>query len=272
MKDERPTHNMQPGELTIIIAAFNTNPEALKQSVSSATVLGCPVVICNDGSDDAETLKALATIAAWMGVEVFTHEENQGTAAALSTAAGYVNTPYLMKVDSDDRVFGLPTWQGDANPDAVLTKLDPSGKWGDWDSPSGLFEFIEKPGPVLNGLTLKTERARQVFRPLPMDAADDITLGFILFLSVLHNAWFCEANIAPVYHQRLDTGKKGDADWKVFPNARDRLHACAGQAFGLMGAAAPNRDLQANIFKAIREAHPEDYPGIYPNYPAYPAS
>jgi glycosyltransferase involved in cell wall biosynthesis len=255
-------NHLQPQEVTFIIPVFNTPPDQLKQAVGSCTSQGAYVILCDDGSDDPETISALQQVAAWQGVDLVCHKENSGTSSALSTAAQMVQTPYTMKIDSDDRVVALPSWEGNPNPDAILTRLDPQGKWGNWETPTSLQEFVQRPGPFLNGLCLRVDVAARLFIPLPMDAADDITLALMFFMRAIREGWRIETNAEPVYHQRLDTGSKGDKDWTVFPNARDRLHACAGQAIALLGE-VDDFDQEA-LFNWIREAH--DGSSCYPYY------
>lgn len=97
---------MKDPKVTVVIPCFNHGQylgEAL-QSVREQTVPALEVIIVDDGSTDAGTLRILDEIAAG-GVKVM-RRENGGPSAARNTGIGVARGEYILPLDADDRISG----------------------------------------------------------------------------------------------------------------------------------------------------------------------
>jgi glycosyltransferase involved in cell wall biosynthesis len=91
--------------LSVIIPCFNTGPylrEAVESVVASAGSDDYTIIIVDDGSTEDQTLQLLHKL----GQEghCVLHQENKGPAAARNTGVRHSQTPYLLFLDSDNKV------------------------------------------------------------------------------------------------------------------------------------------------------------------------
>lgn len=96
-----------PPPVAIIIPCFNSGRFLLEALDSAlAQTIDVEVVVCDDGSEDTETLRALDQIRARRDapVEVVSLDRNRGVSAARNKAIACASAPYLLFLDADDRL------------------------------------------------------------------------------------------------------------------------------------------------------------------------
>jgi hypothetical protein len=91
----------------IIVPCFRHGiflPECI-ESIKAQTVAPARVVVVDDGSDDPETIAALAALDDDPAVEVLRQETNRGPSAARNRALAALDTDYVLPIDADDRLL-----------------------------------------------------------------------------------------------------------------------------------------------------------------------
>lgn len=99
-----------PREVTrvrVLMPCFDDEPAHLDEalaSLRSQTLIGWELVIVDDGSTRPETLRHLNMLAEANPDVTVLHQGNAGPAAARNRAAHGATAPYLLALDSDDRI------------------------------------------------------------------------------------------------------------------------------------------------------------------------
>ncbi|HKZ12523.1 MAG TPA: glycosyltransferase family A protein, partial [Solirubrobacterales bacterium] len=75
------------------------------ESIKAQTLLPERIVVVDDGSDDPETIAALAALDDDPEVEVLRQESNRGPSAARNRALEVLDTAYVLPIDADDRLL-----------------------------------------------------------------------------------------------------------------------------------------------------------------------
>lgn len=97
---------MTEAKVGIVVRVFNTDPEQLKDAVTSALRQTIParVVMVNDCSTRPETIQALEDLESETDAVLLTHPDNLGPGPAMNTGVDFLDTPYVFAMDSDDLV------------------------------------------------------------------------------------------------------------------------------------------------------------------------
>ncbi len=92
--------------ISIIISCYNTKPEYLQEAVNSVYdykgKYNYEIIICDDGSINADTLELLKTFAQ-TGIRVL-YQENKGPAAARNKGVHHCNSEFILFLDSDNKI------------------------------------------------------------------------------------------------------------------------------------------------------------------------
>jgi hypothetical protein len=75
------------------------------ESIKAQTLAPERVVVVDDGSDDPETIAALAALDQDPAVEVLRQETNRGPSAARNRALDVLDTTYVLPIDADDKLL-----------------------------------------------------------------------------------------------------------------------------------------------------------------------
>ncbi|HTT93530.1 MAG TPA: glycosyltransferase [Solirubrobacterales bacterium] len=75
------------------------------ESIKSQTLAPSRVVVVDDGSDDPETIAALAALDRDPAIEVLRQESNLGPSAARNRALEVLDTNYVLPIDADDKLL-----------------------------------------------------------------------------------------------------------------------------------------------------------------------
>ena len=79
-------------------------PECI-ESIKAQTLTPARVVVVDDGSDDPETVAALAELDGDETIEVIRQEVNRGPSAARNRALDALDTNYVLPIDADDKLL-----------------------------------------------------------------------------------------------------------------------------------------------------------------------
>ena len=93
--------------LTVIVPCYNTGNfvrEAVESTLRQRLSFRGEVVVIDDGSDDPDTLASLDACSALPEVRVVRLGENQGAQAARNAGLDAAQYPYVLPLDSDDRL------------------------------------------------------------------------------------------------------------------------------------------------------------------------
>src|SRR6185437_3670251 len=75
------------------------------ESIKAQTLAPARVVVVDDGSDDPETIAALADLDRDPAIQVLRQETNRGPSAARNRALEVLDTSYVLPIDADDRLL-----------------------------------------------------------------------------------------------------------------------------------------------------------------------
>lgn len=125
--------------ITAVITNYNKPPEILKRCIDSVVAQGLKYILVDDASDSTEHLEQYEN--------VIMLDENVGAYKAFEIGLNLVDTRYVMRVDGDDYITGVP--QIDENYDAIFLNID--GK-----VTLDVEEFICRPYAGLNGGIIRT--------------------------------------------------------------------------------------------------------------------
>jgi hypothetical protein len=75
------------------------------ESIKAQTLAPTRVVVVDDGSDDPETIAALAALDADPAIEVLRQASNRGPSAARNRALEVLDTNYVLPIDADDKLL-----------------------------------------------------------------------------------------------------------------------------------------------------------------------
>jgi len=91
--------------ISIVIPCFNYGrflPETVRSALQQT--LGAEVIVVDDGSDDAETISALAALGAEKRVRIIRHETNLGLPSARNSGIAAARGEYICCLDADDTI------------------------------------------------------------------------------------------------------------------------------------------------------------------------
>ncbi|WP_437873484.1 glycosyltransferase family 2 protein [Sorangium sp. So ce363] len=118
------TPNREAG-ISFVVPCFDSGDlllEAVRSLLDQPTREPFEVIVVDDGSSDAATLRALATVETLGAVRVLRSTSNLGVQHARNRGVGEARFDFVMTLDSDDRL--RPPTSGDASfPDQALSIL-----------------------------------------------------------------------------------------------------------------------------------------------------
>ena len=100
--------------ITAIITNYNKPPEILKRCIDSVVAQRVKYIIIDDASDNTEHLKQYEN--------VITLDKNVGFYSAFLVGLKQVSTEYVLKVDADDYITGIPDIS--SGYDAYINNID----------------------------------------------------------------------------------------------------------------------------------------------------
>lgn len=102
-----PRTSTREPSVGIIVPCFRHGiflPECI-ESIKAQTMAPSRVVVVDDGSDDPETIAALAALDGDPAIEVLRQQANRGPSAARNRALEVLDTDYVLPIDADDRLL-----------------------------------------------------------------------------------------------------------------------------------------------------------------------
>lgn len=134
-------------KITALITNYNKPEDIVRRCVDSVNRAGLHCIVVDDGSADREFLRAL-------DCELLLLPKNIGHYKAFRAGLELVEGEYVMRVDSDDTIVGVPDVSDGY--DAYINNLD--GRIS-----LDAVEMIRRPYAGLNGITVKTEVMKDVW-------------------------------------------------------------------------------------------------------------
>jgi glycosyltransferase involved in cell wall biosynthesis len=176
--------------ITAVVTNYNKPPSIVERCIRSIEDHGLKYIIVDDGSDDRSHLKKYDRV-----VEL---EKNVGTYKAFEIGLALVDTKYVMRVDSDDYIVGVPDVSSGC--DAYVNTLNRKVSL----NPE---EFLRRPYAGLNGITVKTEILKREWYSYVRYAAD-----IIIYMRLIRR-YKCCANKDDLYvydrqHSNISTMAK----------------------------------------------------------------
>ncbi len=133
--------------ITALVTNYNKPESVVRRCVDSVRSAGLPCVLVDDGSDDRAFLETLEC-------ELLLLPKNIGHYRAFRAGLEMVETPYVMRVDSDDYITGAPDVSDGF--DAYVNNIDDRISL----DPEAM---VRRPYAALNGITVKTEVMKKVW-------------------------------------------------------------------------------------------------------------
>ena len=133
--------------ITAVVTNYNKPPHIVKRCVDSIVRHGVAVILVDDNSDDRDYLSSLSA-------SIVPLPKNIGQYRAFRIGLEMVDTTYVMRVDSDDYILGIPDISSDA--DAYINNIDNKVSLD-------VEVFLSRPYAGLNGAVIKTEIAKDIW-------------------------------------------------------------------------------------------------------------
>jgi len=132
--------------ITAVVTNYNKPPDILKRCIDSIMAQGLEYILVDDNSDETSHLSSYEN--------VIKLQKNVGAYKAFDEGLKLVNTEYVIRIDGDDFLTGLPYVCGGY--DAYISNIDGRATV-DPD------KFIDRPYALISGAIIKTKAMRDVW-------------------------------------------------------------------------------------------------------------
>jgi len=134
------------GSITAVVTNYNKPPWALSRCIASIEKYDIPYILVDDASSNNPILEDYKN--------VIRLKDNVGPYKAFEAGLNEVSTEYVMRVDADDYIYGVPDISDGY--EAYINNLDSRVY-------TTIPEFLDSPYAGLNGLVIKTEVCKKLW-------------------------------------------------------------------------------------------------------------
>jgi len=144
---------MDKNDITVVVTHYNTPDKLMQRCIASLEKYGLKYIIIDDGSDDEH----VSNLSKYKNVTIYLRE-NTGPYIAWKHGLECVDTKYVMRVDSDDYIIGVPdvSTGRDAYVNNLHGKISLAPK-----------TFRENPFAGLGGIVVKTWIMDKIWQASP---------------------------------------------------------------------------------------------------------